>query len=339
MYKFSHVLISAAIAVAAIATVFVSCRKDQQPPNSNPKPMESSLEATQVLEKINNFFALREAYHANAKTDNGTITVEEARAILDMAINYEFSDLDRYLTDTELDTLHFVAPPVDVEGKVAVNDIINVYDRFVSNVENLTDSLNFFMILYPQSMSKSDDIRIVFTRGIGDIDDPPQIVLSGPFEDDDDWIWGGDNGKCEIGGNSDAAQELTKKFADNRDNKGDGFGNGTNPTHLIWDIVYENVAATDHLNTSNCSEYWLFYAELGPDDDISTYCIHNNEMNCYWQSIKRNVINETGMLHYSQYSHSPYRKIEILEYHDVLFDTIIIAHQAEILYYKTGHAQ
>lgn len=110
---------------------------------------------------------------------------------------------------------------------------------------------------------------------------------------------------------------------------------------MIWDMEYDDVGATEKLNDEDCSTYWLFYAENVPIEDISSYCIENFELNCYYRSICRYVVSETGCFHYSPNLNSPYREIVInWDYERVaLAGYRNLYHYAYITYYKIGSAQ
>lgn len=339
MKKILTITLSAALLIAATAIILVSCKKDIKNFEFDNKQAEAKTEAQLVYEKIVKFREAREAYHSNTRTDNGFVSTSEARSILDAAINYEFSDISRYLEDTELDTLRYTAPATNADGNVAVNDLIDIYDKFSSNIGNDNNSVNYFMIIYPQGNTRNDDIEIVFNRSNYIPPTPPQPHYNlDYFGEDDNWIWGGDNGKCDIGGYSDAAQELTKKCQAmlaraNHRNYGDTAINVS--IHSIYDVEHDKKYYYDLQSNVNGLEYWLFHAENVPANLVSSYCITYDYMNLYLISLYKTMIASSGCFHYSPNHNSPIREVLISDDNNGS-NLKNIWHLAELTYYKIG---
>ncbi len=330
----------ATLLIVTASTIFVSCKKDNDETFTQNRQTEVKSEAQVVYEKVKRFESLRKSYHSNSRSDNGTVPVSEARLILDASINYEYSDVNRYLEDRDLDTLYYTAPFVNSQGEVALNDLIDIYDRFSSDIEKMENTVNLFMVTFPDANTRSNNIEIVYTRGTPTPTPTPvptPNVPNYPFGDDEDWIWGMDNGRCDIGGYSDAAQELTKKFANTTRGGQIGVADTAQIKPMIWDMEYDDIWATEKLNEENCSTYWLFYAENIPIEEISTYCIDNIDLNCFCRSINRYAILETGCYHYSPNRNSPYREIEIKCHEDTVNNIYSnLYHYAHVYYYKLG---
>ena len=324
MKKTAKTIIAVVTVMAEISLIFLSCEKEL---HNNGKPNANSSEAREVYEKIKRFQQVRDSYHANLKTGNEKITTEEARSLLDAVINYEFTDVTRFLTDTDIDTLYYMAPAADADGKVALSDLVELYDEFASDIESQRGSVNYFMVIYPQDGEK-DNVKIVYTRGMYDPSNDSTSLAPYPFDEDDNWYACCDLGKCDGSvGYSDATQELTKKFPDTCN----GY------YQIIWDMEYLIVNYDSIPNNSGCSTYWLFYADSIPLDSL--VCIPYYEMNCYWRSINRNVVLPSGIFHYSPILNSPYRtltigcKIDNIDYTNL----VKLSHYAHIKYYKTGN--
>lgn len=335
----------ATLLIVTASTIFVSCKKDNDETLTQNRQTEMKSEAQVIYEMVKKFESLRESYHSNSRSDNGTVPVSEARLILDASINYEYSDVNRYLEDRDMDTLYYTAPAINSQGEVALNDLIDIYDRFSSDIEKMENSVNLFMVTFPDANTRSSNVEIVYTRGTPNPTPTPiptpGVLPNYPFGDDEDWIWGMDNGRCDIGGYSDAAQELTKKFANTTRGGQIGVADTAQIKPMIWDMEYDDILATEKLNEEDCSTYWLFYRENVPEDSISSNCIENIDLNCFCRSINRYVVPETGCFHYSPNLNSPYREIVInWDYKQAeLAGYYNLYHYAYITYYKIGSAQ
>lgn len=337
MKKLLTITISVMLLIAVATTIFVSCKKELREIACNTEKTSEKTEAQLVYEKIVKFREAREAYHTNAKTDNGYVSPSEARSILDGAINYEFSDANRHLWETRLDTIRYSAPAINGEGNVAVNELIGIYDEFAANINNDINSVNYFMILYPTSNTRSADVEIVFTRGIQPPHPEPMPHLD-YFNEDDNWIWGGGNGKCDgTIYNGDATTKLTEKcYAMLNPNRTRTDSDTTNPYNSIYDVVHDCKNYNDLQSIVNGLDYWLFHAENLTSDEVSEYCISYDYLNLYLRNLHAAVISPHGCLHYSLNHHSPIREIRI-NYDDndgaSLKD---IWHFADMTYYKYG---
>lgn len=336
MKKLLSFTISAALLTALAATVFVSCKKDLHEIAQGNSQITEKTEAQIVYERIVRFREALKAYHSDSKTDNGYVSPSEARSILDGAINYGFSDVNRYLVDTELDTLYYDAPAMDAEGNVAVNDLIDIYDRFVSAIGDDANSVNYFMILYPQTGTRDSDVKIVFTRG-NNQPQPGLIPCLDYFEVGDDWIWGFDAGKCDhsvtVG---DAAQELTKKCKA-MFNQGRTRDDADTLTIIhTYDVDYDTKSFDELQSIVDGVDCWLFHAENLTPDEVSEYCITYNLLNLYFRNLYGAVILNTGCFHYSPDYHSPIREIIIRSEINNKNSYMDIFHSAFMTYYKIG---
>lgn len=340
MKKLLSLTISAVLLTALAATVFVSCKKNFQEIAQGENQISEKTEAQQVYEKIMTFREAREAYHADAKTDNGYVSLAEARSILDGAINYEFSDVKRRLEDTYLDTLRYAAPATNGDGLVAVNDLVDIYDKFTANIAGDPNSVNCFMIKYPMNYVKNNDIEIVFTRGNPPTPPIPPIPGLNYFDVNDNWIWSGDQGKCIIGGTSDATIELTNKCnamiaVAEHDSVVNYYGH-------VYDVDYE-LKTYDSLQSDITGlDYWLFHAEYLTSIEAAEYCISYDYMNLYLLSLYRSVIRETGCYHYSTDHNSPIRIVLItdsINKVDNRDDFFNISHNTLLTFYKLGFSE
>ena len=335
--KKSTILLSALLLIAVSATIFVSCRKDLHEVALNNNNSIEKAEAQLVYEKIMKFREASEHYQADMRSDNGFVSPMEARVILDGAINYEFSDMNRTLKDTELDTLRYPAPATNEEGDVAVNELIKIYERVVANIGNDINNVNYFMILYPMANSRSSEVEVVFTRGIQP-PTPEPIPYLNYFAEGENWIWNYDNGRCDLGGYSDAAQELSRKCHallhpnDTRDIVDTMNVNG----HMMYDVEYFDIYYNDLESFVHGLDYWLFHAENVSVEDENSYCLSYDNLNLYLRNINSALIRNNGCYHYSPTFHSPIREINIKGLSTCAGSLYNINHYAHSYYYKIG---
>lgn len=333
MKKHLSITISAMLLIAVATAVFVSCKKDMREVAFSNQISEKT-EAQLVYEKIIKFREARESYHANTKTDNGYVSPSEARSILDGAINYEFSDMNRHLEETRFDTIRYAAPAINGEGNVAVNDLIGIYDEFVTNISNESNSVNYFMIFYPTSNTRPADVEIVFTRGV----QPPHPELIPQldyFDEDDNWIWGGGNGNCaHTIFDGDAASKLTEKCQAMLDSQRTRDGIDTLSFNIFpYAVEYETKTYDSLQSIVNGLDYWLFHAENIPSTEVSYYCIYYNYLNLYLRNLYHAIINPNGCYHYSINYHSPIRDI-LIDDNEKGDNVKNINHSAFLTFYK-----
>lgn len=336
MNKLLSITLSTTLLIAVATTIFVSCKKDLHEIAQGNSQITEKTEAQQVYEKIMKFRDAREAYHAEAKTDNGYVSPTEARSILDGIINYEFSCVNRYLEDTKLDTLRYAAPQTNSEGNVAINDLIDIYDSFTLSIENDENSVNYFMINYPQCNIRNEDVEIIFTRGVPG--NPEPIPDLDYFAEDENWIWGGGGGNCaHTIFEGDASTKLTEKCqAMLNPNRTRDDNDTVNPNIFVYDIDYEIKTYDSLQSLVNGLDYWLFHAENLAPEEMSNYCVSYDYLNFYLQNIYNAVIIQNGCYHYSIRYHSPIREIVIHDDDNDGESLKDIWHFAEMTYYKYG---
>lgn len=323
MKKRKSLLIAVMVIAATAATLFVGCKKEKDEAAAT----ADRSEAQALLNRIEAFQTLRDAVNSGAKAD-GSMTVEEMRQALDLVSNYEHSEHMTYCLNTVLDTLHVAMPTVDGEGRVSETDVVATYNAFETALEKCMLGVNdgmdvpsYFSIVMPKSGAKDDnDIDIVFLRG--EADEAPgneEHTSDGPFREDiDDWKWGLNLGLCNPQGpfncNLDAADKLSEQFVFTPGLQHQG------QTFFPYEVDYGKYAPCETSllpgyvyyvdpNMEDCASTWLFYEEdsiIGPD--FVEPCIFYDEMNCYWRSIRRNIVLPNAPLHFGPLYHSPYHK-------------------------------
>lgn len=326
MRKRRSLLIAVMVIAATAATLFVGCKKEKDEAATN----VDRSEAQALLNRIEAFQTLRDAVNSGAKAD-GSMTVEEMRQALDLVSNYEHGEHMTYCLNTILDTLHVAMPAVDGEGYVSNADVVATYNAFETALEKCMlgvrdgmDVPSYFSIVMPKTGTKdNDDIDIVFLRGEAD-EDPgyEEHTSDGPFREGiDDWKWGLDLGPCDLTGYTgrmiDAADKLTQQFVFTPDQQHQG------QSFFPYEVDYGKYAPCETSllpgyvyyvdpNMEDCAPTWLFYEEdsiIGPN--FVEPCILFDEMNCYWRSIRRNIVLPNAPLHFGPLYHSPYHKCVI----------------------------
>lgn len=300
--------IAALFVAAAISVAVVSCQKDKETEEPVASQSQNS-EAKELLNRIYAFQELRDDINSGAKSGE-SMTLEELRDNIDLTFNFEHSQHATPFDCATLDTFYVRMPQTDANGNVSAADAIATYNAFETSLENLLanveDETNFaknFSIKFPETGTKNEDaIEVVFTRGIND----GFQSSMGPFGTRDNYIWGKLLGYCDpsqnTGRNTDAANELTKKFQSS-DNDFNLISNVEYVAYKAYDdndwflpnyIYYEDTTLT-------CGHTWLFV--YSGDDDP---CILYNEMNCYWNHIMNNVVSINGPLHYGPKTGYPF---------------------------------
>lgn len=277
-----------------------------------------------IYEKIQKFLKLNETYKAGTKS-SGTMSVAEAREILDLTINYEYSEHMTVCDSVSLDTLYIAMPHVDNNGNISTDDVIATYGTFETTlatykaaIEDNRNTLSYFMIKFPTNDNAKTDsnIEIVFDRGIPSNDSLQQY--QGPFEEGDDFYCGYMRGRCNstFSENTDAANELTKRFKYIPNPPGEEYIMLLcNVEHVKYIAIPYNYNSFrpyvyyDDPNMEDCSDHWLFAKEMIGIQEFP--CICHEEMNCYWRSIRRNIVLPNAPLHYSPIYNSPYNQCQI----------------------------
>lgn len=308
-YRF---IVAAIVIVATVATVFVGCKKEKDEMASNAKKY---TETQALMNQIMAFQELRESVNSGIKTE-GVMSVEEMRQYLDLVSNYEHSEHMTCCINTVLDTLYLPMPPVDKDGNVADMDVVATYETFETELQNRMEMVDdgrdipsYFSILMPEGIGKAEEnITIVFVRGEENKEaevNRNTLDDDGPFiEDFDNWHWGRNLGLCKwnpYNCTSDASEELSREFVFEVPAAHQG------ENYLITDVVHANYRPCNpeipsinshyYVDTlmEDCADTWLF-CQVSPF--IQDYCVMWWEMNCFYRSIDRNIVDSLAPLHF-----------------------------------------
>lgn len=315
MKKQTRLLFAAMVIVAMAATLFVGCKKEKDDAAAN----TDRSEAQALLNRIKAFQTLRDAIDSGVKAD-GSMTVEEMRQTLDLVSNYEHSEHMTYCENTVLDTLYVAMPPVDEHENVTEKDVVATYETFVAELqwrmEMCDDGRNlpsYFSIIMPKIGERDENnIMIVFLRGKEGQESKGSRNAyddEGPFVDPDDyWYWGDNLGKCKwdpYNATSDASEQLSRFFGFVVPEEHQGHD------YIVNNVVHVNYRPSSHdvyydfsqyyvdPYMENCADTWLYCHVSSSPVDL---CIDWNELNCYWRSINRNIVDPDAPLHYTTLS-------------------------------------
>lgn len=312
MRKRNYLLIAAMMIVATAVTFFVGCKKEKH-------EAQSQFEKTKVQDLVNQictFQTLCESVSSGTKAE-GVMSVEEMRQVLDLTTNYEHSEHMTNCENTILDTLYLNMPPVDEDGNVSQMDVVATYWAFEAELQQHMEMSNdgrnlpsYFGIIMPGKGEKAEDyIMVVFIRGEereGTNGNRNTYDDEGPFiEDVDDWFWGDNLGKCKwdpYNATADASERLSQQFGFVIPEEHQG------KSYIISNVVHVNYRPCEPLVPTvyshyyvdmfmeDCADTWLFCnVSLTPNNP----CIYWNELNCYWYSINRNIVDSNGPLHHT----------------------------------------
>ena len=327
--------------VATCIVIIVGCKKEKE---DTADPSQTTNEAQIALDKIHAFQSLCKTVKCGIRTD-GVMSVEEMRQLFDLTANYEYSQHMVYSVSTVLDTIRVPMPALDEQGNVTEHDAAISYETFVTEfhrcMEAVEDGRNipsYFSILMPDKKGHDgDDIVIVFMRGIEGKypleKNSKNVNDNDPFvEYLDDWFWGDSLGLCKYDPyncSSDAAQQLSEEFVFviPQEHQGDSYY-VSNVIHTRYRPLLKSINGVSSIYYEDpymdCAETWLF-GDISPID--LTPCISWFEMNCFYHSIVRNIVNPTAPLHMA-----PTGSITTSAYHYCIIEPY--AFLFDINYYK-----
>ena len=347
MKKYSSIVVVAILIVATAATLFIGCKKEKDEAQSQPEKTETQA----LMDKIKVFQTIREYVNSGIKTE-GVMTIEEMRQYLDLMSNYEHSEHMTCCVNTVLDTLFLAMPLVNADGNVTNTDVVETYETFETELQKCMESISdgrnipsYFSIIMPQKIEKAEEkITVVFVRGVESNDakgNRNTMDDDEPFiENVDNWTWGENLGLCKgnpLNATSDAAQRLSEQFYFEVPEEHQG------ELYYVFDVNHTNyrpcllelptVSSEHRVDTlmEDCADTWLFYqTSLNPEEP----CIRWFEMNCFWRSINRNIVDLNAPLHYHDYNNMtlPYHTCSIIDYKFLENGYIHYVHYAHVIY-------
>jgi hypothetical protein len=198
------------ITLALMLSVLYSCKKDAGVVDTYPASSTYTPEAMALWSKLNNF---------NQKIKSGLKTEEfispdsamwylEALFNVQQATDTTFDDSKTYKRTYSLN--------LNSNGTVNMSEVVNVYNQLLEDLNSElaqleTDFKFLFVADLKQESLKSDSFTMSLTAVIG----INPLVLYSAINLSDDWYYGNMLGHCGdggTGGNSDAGQELKRRF-------------------------------------------------------------------------------------------------------------------------------
>lgn len=313
MKKSSRLLFATMIIVALAAALFVGCKKEKDERVNQPE----KTEAQALMGRIKAFQALCESVSSGQKAE-GVMSVEEMRQILDITANYEYSEHMTGCENAILDTLYLPMPPIDGEGNVSKMDVVTTYEAFEAELQQLMarvddnrDVHSYFSIVMPKEVQRAEEnIAVVFIRGEESKEakgGKNTYDEDGPFVEGNDWYWGDDLGLCKwdpLNATADASEVLSYEFfyviPEGHQDENYFVQNVMHVNYRPCDPEVPTVSSQYYVdsNMEDCADTWLFcYVSEYPID----MCLMWFDLNCYWRSINRNIVDPDAPLHYASY--------------------------------------
>jgi hypothetical protein len=235
-------------------TVLFSCNKDSKiVPEDNNITSEYTADEMALWNQLNNF---------NLKIKNGLKSEEfispdsamwylEALFNVQQAVDTTFDDVASYERTYTLD--------VNANGTVNMSNVTALYNQLVTDLNTelaMIDSDYKFLIIadLQQESLKSDEFNIKVTGGLG----INPLVYYEPITNEDNWFYGNMLGRCDgtFAGQSDAGQELKRRFNDPKLAYPFPYNTWINPTHReVTPINYPTRIFNAVSPTSPCIEY------------------------------------------------------------------------------------
>ncbi len=305
-------MLFAAIGMAVLAaTFFVGCKKEKNEVLTH----HEKTETLALTDQISAFQKLRESVNSGMRAE-GVMSIEELRQNLDLMANYEHSEHMTCCANIVLDTLYVVMPFVDNDGNVTNMDVVATYEAFETELQKCMEMANdgrdipsYFSILMSEKAGKTkENITVVFVRG----EESKEAKGDRNFLNDDDpfiegvdnWIWGENLGLCKwypYNASTDAAGRLSEQFLYEvpAEHQGD-ICVITNVVHVNYrpcSHIIPGISSQEYVDPymEDCADTWLFFQPTVNPEDC---CVKWSEMNCFWRSINRNIVDTLAPWHF-----------------------------------------
>ena len=203
-----------------------SCKKNEEGYLINKGAAQTEQSMSPAEQRVLDFLDSYADMKHGAKVDGEPLCPEDALWNWETTLNYCHGFSHEILGNLRIDTVRVAMPKANIDGFIDYNDALVAYGDIVDAVREAYKAidmegktLQFVMMDIENGTSKDggDDVVITMTTGRNSGNDnswssttPPYLWYRGPFVEGDDWIWGGNRGKCDGSVlTSDAAQQLT----------------------------------------------------------------------------------------------------------------------------------
>jgi hypothetical protein len=219
-----------------------------------------------------------------------TVEADSALWYLESTFNYCYGFPNESYSKFEVDTLGFTLE-LTTDGKVNLSMLASKYNQMIEEITIVYQNVDFEekgLSLINLQDATVGDTEISFTVNVvtGEKGTPPEIIISGPFGEGEDWWYGQNEGKCDATVlTSDAAKQLMLAMNATLPDPEGNF-HVINPTTIIREGGKQNVRReTDPNPPDNLYDYYLFYGteEIGSVE----LCLYRNDMNNYYSFLRQ----------------------------------------------------
>ena len=189
-----------AMALFCTTLAFIGCNKEESSLSQNGDVVSSH----HPIEQLRTFRKQIEVVksHPEAKSDE-TITLSDALWDIENYFNLSYSDAECYysLINEHEFTLTL---PSDNQQQVSVYDAVSLYDQVVDQVREAIlsdefDNKGFISLTVKEVNNDGQGALVTFSGKTGEKTNynPPVAHITGPFGEEDDWMFASPMGKCD----------------------------------------------------------------------------------------------------------------------------------------------
>lgn len=258
-----------------------------------------------------------------------SFSIDSALWYLESTFNYCYGFPGEYYRQYEIDTF-MLTLNLTSDNRVSMYELSAKYSVMLQEITDLYYNVTFeekglSLINLQEASITEEEISFYVNVAVGEKGIPPQLIISGPFGEDDDWWYGEMEGRCnEFLNDSDAAKQLMIAMNATLPDPGGSF-HVINPTPIDREGGKPNVRRENDPNPpDNLYDYYLFYGteNIGPVE----LCLYRNDMNAYYHFLRHlllikirneefnsmysliNIENISGSWRYINYPESQARK-------------------------------
>jgi hypothetical protein len=275
-------ILSLIVAVMAAALIY-SCSKEIAESEVTQPYSDFDL---QISNNIKGFIAgvSYQMENPDLKSDE-SFSIDSALWYLESTFNYCYGFPGEYYRQYEIDTF-MLTLNLTSDNRVSMNELTAKYDIMLQEITDAYYNVAFeekglSLINLQEATITEDEVSFSVNVATGEKGIPPQLIISGPFVEDDDWWYGEMEGRCnEFLNDSDAAKQLMIAMNATLPNPIGSF-HVINPTTINREGGKPNLRReTDPNPPDNLYDFYLFYGteQISPVE----LCLYRNDMNIYY---------------------------------------------------------